>query len=213
LTENLHHCSEKQETSQAIMPRQLWDSRYATFSPEYRLEPIPFVVSSLSNLAVEGWALDVAAGAGRHSLELARRGWLVDAVDISLQGLYLAQQRATRADLASKINFVAADIESPWLPCRHYSLILVSFFLYRPLFPLIKDRLLPGGWLIYETFTLDRLNDVSRKNAPDRQPIRRELLLEYNELRAIFSNFEILFYDEGVHNGRATAQLLARKPV
>jgi SAM-dependent methyltransferase len=146
----------------------------------------------------------VAAGAGRHSSALAQHGLQVDAVDISGQGLRLAQQRAKEAGVS--IRFIVADIERPWLPQRRYEVILVSFFLYRPLFPLIKARLQPGGWLIYETLT------TAQQVGCGDQPICPGFLLEPDELRAAFADFEILFYTEADHGNRTTAQLLARKP-
>jgi 2-polyprenyl-3-methyl-5-hydroxy-6-metoxy-1,4-benzoquinol methylase len=186
-----------------MVARQCWDDRYAAFAPQERQEPTPFVAACLSNLPRHGWALDVAAGAGRHSLALARHGLLVDAVDISCQGLRLAQQRALEAGLA--IRFIVADLERPWLPRRSYDVILVSFFLYRPLFPLIKARLQPGGWLVYETLT------TGQKFHSNHQPTRPDFLLQPRELQAAFADFEILFYAEANQDQRATAQLLARK--
>ncbi len=193
-------------------PQDLWNERYATLPVHARLEPTPFVASCLSQIPVRGLALDVAAGAGRHSLALARLGWQVDAVDISGQGAWLARQRAVAAGLGAKINFILADIERPWLPHRGYDLILVSYFLHRPLFPLLKAQLGPGGWLIYETFTIDRLDQVRQKPPAHQRPPRREFLLEHHELFDAFADLKILFYEEGSHEGRATAQLLARKP-
>jgi 2-polyprenyl-3-methyl-5-hydroxy-6-metoxy-1,4-benzoquinol methylase len=190
--------------STLLSPRQRWDERYAVFSPEDRREPTPFVVACLPQLPQQGKALDVAAGAGRHSLALAQHGLQVDAVDISCQGLRLAQQRAKAAGVS--IRFIVADIERPWLPQRRYEVILVSFFLYRSLFPLIKERLQPGGWLIYETLT------TAQQIGCGDQPIQRGFLLEPDELRAAFADFEILFYAEADHGDRTTAQLLARKP-
>ena len=79
---------------------------------------------------------------GGTALALAQHGLQVDAVDISGQGLHLAQQRTIEAGLTpAQIRFIMADLERPWLPQRGYEVILVSFFLYRPLFPLIKERL------------------------------------------------------------------------
>lgn len=184
-------------------PRRRWDERYATFAPEERQEPTPFVTACLPHLPQYGWALDVAAGAGRHSLALARHGLHVDAVDISCQGLRLAQQRAREAGLP--IHFIVADLERPWLPRRKYDALLVSFFLYRPLFPLIRACLRPGGWLVYETLTAEQ------KFHPHRQPTRPDFLLQPQELQAAFADFDILFYAEVNENQRATAQLLARK--
>jgi SAM-dependent methyltransferase len=195
-------------TADRLPPRQRWDHRYASLPPEARIEPTPFVASCLDYFPARGRALDVAAGAGRHTIALARRGLDVDAVDISWQGLQLARQRALSAgvELVEQARFIVADIERPWLPHTQYELILISFFLHRPLFPLIKDRLRPGGWLAYETFT------VGQRVSPNKRPIRRELLLKPGELKAAFSDFEILLYDEGEHNRKFTAQLLARKP-
>ena len=188
--------------------RQKWDERYTEFDPNDRRRPTPFVKSCLPRLPVEGLALDIAAGAGRHSLALARHGLQVDAIDISGQGLQLIRQRALEARFdVNQIRLILADIETAWPLKAQYNVILVSFFLYRPLFPIIKRCLLPGGWLIYETFTVEQLNqpDGPRMARPD-------FYLKPGELRRAFSGFEILFYDEGIRNGRATAQLLAQKP-
>ncbi len=192
--------------STASSPRQRWDDRYTHFSPQDRLEPTPFVAACLPQLPRQGHALDIAAGAGRHSLALAQHGLQVDAVDISGQGVHVAHQRAIEAGLTpAQIRFIVADLERPWLPQRGYDVILVSFFLYRPLFPLIKERLRLGGWLVYETFT------TTQELNSNHQPMRCDFLLEPQELKEVFANFEILFYDEADHAGRATAQLLARK--
>lgn len=186
-----------------MVARQRWDERYAAFLPWERQEPTPFVAACLPRLPQHGWALDVAAGAGRHSLALAQHGLQVDAVDISGQGLRLAQQRAREAGVA--IRFMVADLERPWLPRRSYDVILVSFFLYRPLFPLIRASLQPGGWLVYETLT------AGQKFHSSRQPTRPDFLLQPQELQVAFADFEILFYAEVNQDQRATAQLLARK--
>ncbi len=187
----------------ADSPRQRWDERYAAFSYKDRGAPTAFVRACLPQLPRQGQALDVAAGAGRHSLALAKHGLRVDAVDISAQGLSLAQQRAQ--EVSAAIRFIVADVERPWLPHQNYEVILVSFFLCRPLFPLLKAHLRPGGWLIYETLT------IAHKEAAQVQSMRPEFLLKPGELKAAFADLEILFYDEGQHERSVTAQMLARK--
>jgi tellurite methyltransferase len=193
--------------SPTFSPRQRWDDRYAAFSPDERYEPTPFVTACLPHLPQQGCALDIAAGAGRHSLALARHGLQVDAVDISSQGLHVAQQRAMAAGLTpgKQIRFIVADLEQPWLPRRDYEVILVSFFLFRPLFPLIKVRLRLGGWLIYETLTTAQDSAFAHSSA------RPEFLLQPQELKNAFADFEILFFAEVNSGQRATARLLARK--
>jgi SAM-dependent methyltransferase len=135
---------------------------------------------------------------------LAQHGLHVDAVNISAYGLHLAWQRAQPAGWP--IQGIVADVERPWLPHRQYQVILISFFLHRPLFALIRQRLQPGGWLVYETFTTAQLRPSNN------QPMRRDFLLEPGELQATFADFKILFYDEGEHARSVTAQLLAQKP-
>jgi hypothetical protein len=46
---------------------------------------------------------------------------------------------------------------------------------------------------------------------PNPSSLRHGFLLEPQELRQVFADFEILFYAEVDQAGRATAQLLARK--
>jgi tellurite methyltransferase len=191
-----------------LPPRQRWNHRYANLPADARRKPLPFVAQCLPQLPTAGRALDIAAGAGRHAIAMAQHGLQVDAVDISAQAFLLARRRMDAASLTEAyIQFIIGDIERPWLPCAQYDVALVSFFLHRPLFPLIRKRLRPGGWLVYESFT------VLQEIAPNNQPIRPHFMLKPDELRAAFSDFDILLYDEGLHNGKETARLLARKPM
>ena len=203
----------KQQTSpveDASLPaRRKWNKRYAASGPQLRRTPTLFVRQCLPQLPTRGRALDIAAGAGRHSLALAQHGLRVDAVDVSGRGLQLARQRALTANFSSdNIQFIVADVERAWLPRCQYMVILVTFFLHRPLFPLIKNRLLPGGWLVYQTFTNKQIDA-----ALGRVPSKQEFLLNPGELKQAFSDFELLVYAENRYRGRPASQLLARNPV
>lgn len=193
---------------QATAIRHKWNRRYAELHPTARHSANPFVAASLPQIPPAGYALDIAAGAGRHTLALARHGLRVDAVDISWQGLSMTRDRVALAGLQDRVQCITADIERGWLPRRSYDVIVTTYFLYRPLFALIKNRLRPGGFLLYETFTLQQLKKPYHRGSG-----RHELYLRPGELRAAFAEFTILFYDEGDHQDRATAQLLAQKPV
>lgn len=93
--------------------------------------------------------LDVAAGGGRHTRELARRGHWVVAVDRDTSPL---------DDLAAddRIEVVAADLEDgPWpLPGRRFGGVVVTNYLHRPLLPTLVDAVAPGGLLLYETYAI-----------------------------------------------------------
>ena len=188
--------------------RQKWNRRYAQLQLYNRQKPTVFVTNCLAQLPSVGHALDIAAGAGRHTLALAAHGLDVDAVDISWQGLKLAQQQVKTAGAIDQVQFIVADVERVWLPHRTYDVISVTYFLCRELFPLIKNRLRPGGWLLYETFTTAQLCKPYHRGSK-----RERFYLQPNELVEAFSDFSIVFYDEGDHQNKATSQLLARKPV
>ncbi|HEU5408160.1 MAG TPA: dihydroneopterin aldolase [Nitrospira sp.] len=176
--------------------------------------PAEFLVRQLHRLP-KGKVLDVASGSGRHALFLASLGYQVEAVDRDEQAL--AQLSAVaRARHLTGINLQVLDLEQPShepnLGHEAYDVILVFFYLNRPLFPHLIDALKPGGVLLYETFTVD--NHVQH-----RHPKRREFCLASCELLSLTPDLHVLHYDEGLHEGTSrsesvyTAQLAAQKPL
>jgi len=183
--------------------KEKWDRRYAEFSLTERLDVPLFLSQWLFELPQQGLALDIAAGGGRNSLALARHGLVVNAVDISYQGLHLLKRRMP---LGLDIQPIVLDLERGWLPEVQYQVILNFFYLERAILPVLKTRLAPGGWVIMETFSVGQLQtEMARK-----RHIRREFLLEEGELLEAFKFLKILYYDEGLHEKGFTAQLVGR---
>jgi 2-polyprenyl-3-methyl-5-hydroxy-6-metoxy-1,4-benzoquinol methylase len=60
-------------------------------------------------LPPEGSILEIGAATGRYTLELAKRGYKVTAVDMSESLLETCQQRLTEAGLAGQVDFVLAE--------------------------------------------------------------------------------------------------------
>jgi tellurite methyltransferase len=153
--------------------------------------------------AVPGRALDLAGGAGRHSIWLAQRGWQVTLLDVSDVGVALAQRKAQDAGVfldarVADLHKAGADLGGP------YDLIVVFFFLHRPLFPAMLKALKPGGHLIYKTYTIGQMQF-------DKGPRDAEFLLQYGELQKAFSELEILHYREGITEEKAVVEMIARK--
>jgi SAM-dependent methyltransferase len=150
--------------------------------------------------------LDLACGAGRNGLYLAGHNIPVTFVDNNQNCLDRIEQTLAADGLRGDTRLV--DLESTTSkPLAGYqaNVCLVFNYLHRPLFPAIKQCLLPGGLIFYETFTV--LNrQFGRPNNPD-------YLLHEKELMSYFEGWDILHYAEGEFNQpvRATAQLLARK--
>lgn len=181
-----------------------------------RQDPLParFLVEQLYRLP-RGRALDVASGAGRNAMYLASNGFQVECIDRDEQALIALNSMAQARSLSATLSTRTVDLETdpghiPDLGTEQYEVILVFFYLYRPLFPRLIQALKPGGILVYETFTID--NHLKHQH-----PKRREFCLEPNELLRLVSPLHVLFFDEGEHQGSDgatplfTAQLLARK--
>lgn len=185
--------------------RPQWESRYRERPEDAVRPPSQFLVEQCPHLPC-GRALDVASGDGRHALYLARRGWVVDAIDFAYAGLarLLAIARRDRLPVAA----LQADLESFPLPRAHYDVIVNVRYLQRSLVEVLKRALRPGGMIVFETF----LRDQQQLGHP-RNPA---FLLERGELAERFNDFEILVCHEGrceTESGPAfLAHLLARRP-
>ncbi len=77
------------------------------FAPERTLAQVDFIVAA-ADPPPGGAILDLCCGHGRHSLELARRGYRVVGLDLSVPSLNLARKSAADAGLA--IEFIQGDM-------------------------------------------------------------------------------------------------------
>ena len=183
--------------------RTKWDARYAAGGELDQPSPLLSLVADA--LPVRGRALDVAGGAGRNALWLARRGLDVTVVDISGVGLAIARDRAAAAGLA--LTTIEADLEVEPLPAGPWDLIASFHYLQRELFERFADAVAPGGVLVVAHATLRNLERHAR-------PSRRYLLEEGELARlAARTGLEVERCDEGwrPESGRHDAILIARK--
>jgi tellurite methyltransferase len=182
--------------------RAAWDKTYNRKDYVFGKDPAEFLVKHVAQLP-KGLALDIAAGEGRHSVYLAKKGFQVDAVDISSVGLRKASKLA--AENGVKIKTVNADLNKYKIQPDHYAVILNFYYLQRSLFPQIVAGLKKGGVLVFETNTMDQLKN------PNGKDFEREYLLQPGELKKAFSELEILYYAETNDGKNAVASLIARK--
>lgn len=180
--------------------RQRWDARYRA-REGFRGRPPAWLEQVRASLPQAGRALDVAAGAGRIAIWLARRGLEVTAVDVSAVGLSLAREVA--ADEGVKVATVVADLEREPLPEGPFSLIACFDYRQPDLFPAMVGRLAPGGVLLAQLATV---HNLQRNEKPS-----RKWLAEPGELGAAADGLEVLLSEEGWQEGRHVARLLARR--
>lgn len=154
--------------------------------------------------------LDLACGAGRDLIYLAQHGWRMTGVDWSEDSIARVQQLALSQDLT--ITTLLRDLETDTQPLpefkpESFGLICVARYLHRPLFPLIRELLKPGGVIIYQTFM------QGCENTAIGRPRNPKFLLAPNELAEQFQGFELLLDElELLEDGRPVSAFVARKP-
>ena len=167
------------------------------------LEPSSFLVENV-NILPKGRAFDIAMGSGRNAIYLAKRGFIVEGVDISTEAIKDALELARQEGV--KIRAQVADLEDRYGIKQHaYEVIICFNYLQRSLIPRIRDGLRKGGMVVYETFTVD--------HAQFRKPRDPAHLLKHNELLDMFRDFRCHRYWEGIIEAeqKAVASIIAEK--
>lgn len=111
------------------------------------------VLAEQGDALAPGRALDVGCGEGADSIWLARRGWRVEAVNISPTAVARVAAAAAAAGVADLVQAAQIDLEHE-LPTGEFDLISAQFFQSPLEFP--RDRVLrdlagllaPGGRLL-----------------------------------------------------------------
>ena len=134
--------------------------------------------------------LDVACGRGRHMKWLQERGLSVVGIDRDQEALKLASTwgEVHQADIEHGQWPLLDEFGEP-IP---FGAIVVTNYLWRPLFPTLLRSIAEGGILIYETF--------AQGNEEFGKPSRPDFLLQPAELLEVCSSekgFQIVAYESG----------------
>jgi SAM-dependent methyltransferase len=140
-----------------------------------------------------GRVLDLACGHGRHAHWLARQGFQVTAVDRDPAALQFTQQHWPCDAMPGRV--IQADLESgPWPPqpfsaADTWDAIVITHYLWRPLWPALLHSLAPDGVYLHETF--------AHGNATVGKPSRPEFLLQPGELLRTCADLRIVAFEDG----------------
>lgn len=170
------------------------------------MEPDPFLAQAFAKYVQPlfprgGSALDLAGGAGRHAIWLAKQGWEVTLIDIAETGVEQARQNAGPA--APYIQFVVDDLTRFRASQTQFDLVMAFFYLERRIFPEILQAVRRGGLVVYKTYTVEQLKLPGGPKDPSH-------LLEPDELLRLVDALEVLHYREAVAE-KATAEVVARR--
>jgi tellurite methyltransferase len=167
--------------------------------------PSPFVLTHLAE-GPPGRALDVASGTGRHALAMARAGRRVEAIDRDPGRCAALAARARGERLP--VAVACADLEQMPLAPRRYAVVVNTLYLDRTLVPGLVRALVPGGLLLFETFTAEQLATGHPRNPA--------FVLAPGELLRLAAGLHVIEYREGpvARDGGTVhlASLAARAP-
>ena len=151
--------------------------------------PLAWITRFAPLIAKGGRILDLAAGGGRHTRFFVTLGHPVTAVDIDVSGL-------ADLDRQPAVEIIQADLEdgSPWpLGERRFAAVVVTNYLWRPLFPHVLKAVDTGGLLLYETF--------ARGNEAFGRPDNPDFLLQPGELLDLVrGQLQVVAYEHGRHD-------------
>ena len=129
-------------------------------------------------------ALDIACGAGKNSIYLAKNDFFVDALDISEIAL-----NSLKSKNLENITTFLIDLDEYTPLENNYDFIVKTNFLDKNLIPKLSNSLKKDGILYIETYM-----EHERNEKPNSNPA---FYLKKDELKTFFdNNFEILDYDE-----------------
>ena len=159
------------------MSLEEWNRRYRS-REEINDEPAPILVEAAGSLA-PGRALDLACGAGRNAIWLAKRGWDVVAVDGAIEAVRLVRELEPRVDA----RLIDLESGAP-LPFDDGSFDLVTnlYYLHRPLFAEIRRIVRPRGLAVIAI----RMRGINAR-----------FCVAPGELRAEFAGWTMLRDEEG----------------
>ena len=183
-----------------------WNNIYSQQRCEDAI-PSNVLLENVHLLPRAGKALDLACGMGANAIFLAKQKLHVDAWDVSSTALKKLEQYSQANNL--NIKQCVRDVEKNSPDANKFDVVIVSQFLHRPTFPALCASLHIGGLLFYQTFTLEKAQQVG--------PTNPNFLLGKNELLSLCREMEVLVYREEGSQGdiqqgwRNQAMIVARR--
>jgi SAM-dependent methyltransferase len=167
-------------------------------TPERTACEIDFILSETNN-SPEGRFLDVGCGPGRHSIELAQRGYTVVGIDPSATMIAAAKERASAAGVSPDFQQVAGE---DFITDETFDAAICLFTTLgqiedqkdnHPIIPRVAAALRPGGVFIVEVpqreWVASNLKPTDRFGEGDRYTdVTRQFDTDENSVTEIFTH-------------------------
>ena len=173
----------------SIADKEKWDVKYVEKSqllkPRQASERLKIALKHLEGKRV----LELASGAGRNAIFLAKNALFVDALDIAKIALESLEKNAKSEDVEKFITTKEQDLDDYTPEKNLYDLVVITSFLDRELIKRVQKSLKKGALFFIETYMKDPSNNKEFAN--------QDNMLDAGELKKLFSEgFEIIYYDE-----------------
>ena len=178
-----------------------WDKKFSSEQYIFGKDPADSLTKYVELLPEKRLkVLDLAMSEGRNTVFMAKKGHDVTGIDISSVAIKKANALAKENDVSFKA--ILSDLMKYEFKENEFDVVLCYYFLERKLIKKIKKWVKPGGYIIFENFTV---NDPieSRKN--------KDYLLQENELISLFRNERIIYFQEMFHTNRKISSIVVQK--
>jgi SAM-dependent methyltransferase len=168
----------------AIEDQIRWNKKYKETPKLLEKRDVGIKLKEALTYSKVGCALDVACGAGKNSIYLAKNGFKVDSYDISQIALDALNEKNHK-----NITTFCKDLDGFEPTQSKYDFIVMTNFLDRELIPKLAKGLKIDGVLFIETYMHHESNEKKSSNT--------SYLLKEGELKTFFTDeFTVLDYSE-----------------
>ncbi len=178
-----------------------WDSFYRSRESGFKNQPVGFLRDHLTMIP-KGRAFIPAMGIGQNAIYLAKKGFLVEGVDISEVAIDTAHEAAKKQGVSIKAS--ASDLDQFKYPTDRFDLIVVSQFYRDSLIPKFKAALKKGAYILFY-----EKRDTGK---PQKQVSPDDFLVKSSDLKAALKDLDIRIFQEYRDHGTEVIGVLARKP-
>ena len=186
--------------------KKYWDGFYQEHPHKDLKAPNSFLANMIERLQ-KGKVLDIAMGEGANAVYLAKKGFTVKGFDISQVGITHAQKLAKESGV--EIEAKCTDLDLYLMGLMEYDSIIMTKF--RPTvvryYSELVRALKQGGTLLIDSYGVQQMGEAIGK-----EEAYRNCYFESNEVLKNLSGLRILFYQEGLVDGKHRVQCLAQKP-
>ena len=170
-----------------------WDERYCAGAFAERTHPSALLEAWVSRLPSgpgnsRGRALDLACGAGRNSLFLARHGFEVTGIDVSSEGLKRAAAKAEREGL--EVTWMRHDLDDGLPTSGPFDVVCLFRYLNPDVIRRLPSLLATDGVLMIE--------EHLATDQPVAGPSNPAFCAQPGELRRLLPKLEVLHQEEGI---------------